>query len=786
MVRHGVGNSTKYIWKCEAVCMNASIAEIILENDRNDYRFESFCCAICSKEHGVEFLPTSQTWDRGRDGRTGTQSRKSHRNLLCATQSHEVDAKVEADLLRITATSTPEHLIYCSSQRLSENRIDDITKIVKRHVPSGSLTVYGAIQIGHLAEKYSAVFEKFYHAEIDSIRTAFERNPEEDESRTGLRLALITVGAEGAANLRETILLRSALEVLAQQGATNAAGIAKQISEDLGLPRALSPAGINDILIDEIKKGRVKSSQEEFELTESGREHLKHLPTAATEFLLQGRTVVREKIENLIGFTLAEVQFEQMWSTLLDFLSGLFYQSGLTVIRAINTFLGEDSASAGQNLRELIDEGCRRAAVVAASTPDSQILLETAIRDTLIERDGPAFNWLTSVCERFVVLCCLGLEATTGEQIKKTLISNRLVLDSDIVLTYLCRFGLEHAAVSDLLNRWLELGGKILLAPVVMEEVAYHAWISENDFRETRYLFGKLRSEERSRYIRNAFVSAFHGTTTVLSQWDLFIDQFKGDSAGDYHKIQNRLRMRLRAEVLPDAYDENLSAEITDYLIRRDNETDLSGLDEDAQYKKTRDGRLLASLAAARSSSAGLPEYSNFLLLSSSRALRKAERKFSDRLGGEPKIVLNRASLAYLLSLVPGVKLGADSLRRALFDFGIRAKFPDDEHRALRIIRGAEAHDLHWAERDLLQAQLNKSIQIEAGKRGIREESLRQQFIAGTDPNLSAELVSNALQSLAKDTITERQLQEAKNKIKRLEEQLHLTQTASGAISKKS
>jgi hypothetical protein len=50
--------------------MNAGIAQLLLETDRNDYRFESFCCAVCSKEHGVEFLPTSKTYDLGRDGRS--------------------------------------------------------------------------------------------------------------------------------------------------------------------------------------------------------------------------------------------------------------------------------------------------------------------------------------------------------------------------------------------------------------------------------------------------------------------------------------------------------------------------------------------------------------------------------------------------------------------------------------------------------------------------------------------------------------------------------------------
>lgn len=316
--------------------MNSAIAEIIIETDRNDYRFEAFCCATCSKEHGIEFLPTSQTWDRGRDGRTGGKSSKSHRNLLCATQNRDVDAKVEADLLRVTATSSPEHLVYCSSQRLSEDKADEITTIVKRHVPSGSLTVYGSIQLGHLAEKHSEIFLKFYHGEIASIRAALERKPQDDEARIGLRLALVTIGSEDAAKLRQALLRRAVLDCMAEDSILTADVIAKQISDDLGLPRPLGGGSVADILVQESKAGRVESGPKGFKLSDVGRQQLQSFPPAATEFLLQGRTVIREKIESLIGYKVADLQFEQLWSTLLDFLSALFYQNGLGVIKAID------------------------------------------------------------------------------------------------------------------------------------------------------------------------------------------------------------------------------------------------------------------------------------------------------------------------------------------------------------------------------------------------------------------------------------------------------------------
>ena len=140
--------------------MYAAVAEIIIENEKNDYRFEIFTREICEQHEGIDFVPTSQSWDRGRDARSTTAGKGSHRNLICATLNRDVNAKVEADLLRVTATSSPDRLIYCSSQKLSEQKVDEINKLVKRHVPSGSVLILGGIQLGALGEKYGRYFRE--------------------------------------------------------------------------------------------------------------------------------------------------------------------------------------------------------------------------------------------------------------------------------------------------------------------------------------------------------------------------------------------------------------------------------------------------------------------------------------------------------------------------------------------------------------------------------------------------------------------------------------------------
>jgi hypothetical protein len=151
-----------------------------------------------------------------------------------------VNAEAQADLLRVTASSSPDRLVYCSSQKLSEDKVDEITKLIKRHVPSGSALVLGGIQLGALAEKYADIFEKHCHAEVQAIRSTILTAPSGDGTTTrGLRLALIAFGSDEAAALRHEILRTSVLEFFGDGKTHTIRQITEIFSMDLGLPRPL-------------------------------------------------------------------------------------------------------------------------------------------------------------------------------------------------------------------------------------------------------------------------------------------------------------------------------------------------------------------------------------------------------------------------------------------------------------------------------------------------------------------------------------------------------------------
>ena len=134
--------------------MLPSFAAPILEAETNSTRFENFCREVFEQIERRPLVPTSTTYDRGRDARAMGASKGSHPAILCATLNRDIDAKVDRDLRRVAETSEPDRIIYCSSQKLSEDKIDELSFEIRKIVPAScSVLLVGSIQLSNLAEK---------------------------------------------------------------------------------------------------------------------------------------------------------------------------------------------------------------------------------------------------------------------------------------------------------------------------------------------------------------------------------------------------------------------------------------------------------------------------------------------------------------------------------------------------------------------------------------------------------------------------------------------------------
>jgi hypothetical protein len=231
----------------------------------------------------------------------------------------------------------------------------------------------------------------------------------------------------------------------------------------------------------------------------------------------------------------------------------------------------------------------------------------------------------------------------------------------------------------------------------------------------------------------------------------------------------------LQAETLPEAYDSALQKAIFEYLctlVSAHKKVKVEELEQKDIGKAQRDGKLLASIAHARSAKARAAADHVIVLLSSSPRLRKADIRFRTSLG-EPQAVMSLGTLSYLLSMIPEIGLGAGALRRALFDFGETGRLPDTERLALRVIRATGNFDIPWARRRTLQTHLEANLHKEARQRGVRLSQVREDFEGGKDTARSAQLILEAVRSIAFTDKTSEELGEAKRTIAELETDVH-------------
>jgi len=555
--------------------------------------------------------------------------------------------------------------------------------------------------------------------------------------------------------------------------------IAARLSSDLGLPKPLGESYVASILQAAALQGLTNSKTGIWELTVAGAKEARSVSPEAALEVLAGRQIVREALERLIGKKISHSQYDLIWSTLLDFLSEYFYTSGLAIISAVRAVLGEATKGVPvkSSLEKLIEEGAKKVGAHIA-TPELRSQVEQAIKDVFTERTGPAFDWLSRLCERFVALCALGLESTSSDEIRGVLTRNRLVLDTDIVLTSLCESEPDHQAARELITRFREIGGKVVLSSSVLEEVAYHAWIADREFRESVALFGKLGPDDLRKYLRNTFVRAFFlygwNHEAKLEHWEPYISQFRGQTPHDHSKLLRILQTNLLAERLPDLVDEALKSDVTAYMkesAARARGLSVGQLGGDELGKADTDGKVIGSIGAARENLRQQGSQDTIVLLTSSGRLRRADQQFRARLGA-PNSVISPAALSYLLSLMPGVNLGLSTLRRALFEFRDTGRLPDTQRLALKVLKSTGLYEVPWANRGTLEEHLNSELRKEAEKAGQKVEVVRERFVSG-DPTINpAQLLLNAVKDMAVTDKREEELLAAQRRISELEAQI--------------
>lgn len=765
------------------VALLPNVVDTLLATETNAIRFERVCGALYSAANQIVIVSTSRTYDRGRDGRSVSTPAQGHNVevVICATLAEDLDDKLERDLKRLRDTTAAKHVVYCTAHSLTEHACDAMSARIKSMLPGVvSATVLGRMQLADLGMQYEEVIRKNYLAEMHEIEQTFLQVPQQGEpERVALRLALITQTGDDARELRQRLLRRLVLEALKAQGELTAAAIGSSISQQLHLGTVVNVGFVEGTLQQLREQGLVEFDGELAKLNLEGLNEATAIPKEAPKRFLEGRAAIRTAINILSGHTLTDDHYDRVWNTVMDGLAELFYSQGETMVSMVRSISGDNAGAKAPIERTHLDALGRSVAPLFASQTQGEEVGQ-ALVDMFSEPGTPAFEWLMHLCAVYVMVCSLGLEARSGKAATDALRQLAMVVDTDIALSLLCDGEINAPFVQQLVRGWRAAGGTLLLAKPVLEEVAYHAWIAEQEFRWVKNRIAKIEDGEAYHVIANAFVRTFRKYVrdgTKIGQWHKYIGQYRGNKEYDYGNVLDMLREEYGFEELQAGkVDRKFAREVGAFVHRqlaKDKGRAPEDLDYKAQDKCRRDGLLLSDIKASRDAARGGPGR-KCLVVSSSRYLRLAAGKFKRTLG-PPDGVLMPGALGCLLTLIPGTHIGMKALRGVLFDTRIAAKMTSVEGYAYRLIAASGEYEVPWSKRGTLRRELGERFLADAKATGQRKSDVRDQVMRSQDPEYSARLISEALSAMAIAPDEKAELEGLRREVRELRAELRAT-----------
>ncbi len=763
--------------------MKSYFYQTILKNESNDTRFEKFCIDLCNKQNNIFLVPTSKSWDLGRDARE-VLSGKKHPTYLCSTLNKDINSKVKQDIQRLRDTSDVDSLIYCCTQELSEHAIEKLkTEIQEMLSKTITIDFLGQIQLAKLSEEYEDIFKKYYGQDLQSIIDMLKSSERGTETvqQKGLRLALATFASDDATNLRKNLLNKIVIDILSLKSDLSVRDLAKIISDDFHLPKSIDKEYLDNVLKEIERDGLVLQKNGKWALTDDGSKEAKTLSAETIDHLLEGKKVIFNAIKELTGYDLIEDQANRVWEVFKDSLTEIFYSNGLSIVNMINAFITEQEIKDNQTeFYTLVEEMAARVSS-QFSHADQAEEIKQAIVDIFCDRTSDAFQWLTSISLAFISICALGLEGTSASEIHRILKRTKVVIDTDLLITLLCEAEPDHENLHGLFKRWKAIGGEVYVAYSVLEEAAHHAWISENDYQETYKLFKSLNDgHDLHRYIMNAFVRSFKLIANGkydYKHWNMYINQYRGVSNKDYSKILEICRDDFGFNILGegDEKQSNFKIIVQDYLVNmRKNPKITKELMRRIQDKSERDARILASILQFRVSESKKGSDNTMSLITSSTLFRKADMKFRDKIG-LPESILLVSAFSYLISLLPGAKLTIKGLKSVLFDFSARAKVLPNELMAMRVLKSSAQYDFPFSKRAslrrTLEGQLRKNAEMHGSTLEKESEAFQKPSSSDEDIKSVAETISKALDGISEESISEEQLRKTIQEKNKLQEE---------------
>lgn len=775
------------------------LAKAVIENESNSVRFENFCNEVIGKYAGITILPTSVSWDMGRDGRAIT---RDHSVATATSLRGDVDAKMVGDLQRMLPDlTTPARLYFCTSEYRSGYAIANLERTLRDLCPAGVTPfALGLKELVELGTRWPTSFLKFYTADYAELVTTLQsgQNATAETQDEALRLALSLFDNPDSAQLREGSYRTLILRVLQLKGACTVRELSSSASTLLRLGRPLPEVSLDSRLPKMIADGLIERVGVRYDTTPKGKDEIHNIDASIATQIIVGRNAMRAAYNRELGWDISEPHFERIWLNLRQSLSDLFFRRGREMVQLVGAIIaadstqltldGGDTTDGGSNGTEreaksdffFLDELADRVASTS-SNQAQQGELKQATKDLFLMRTGAAFEWLVHACANYVTLCSLGVEELTAKALANALANVDLILDTDVALSLLCCGESLHEGAKAAVERWPTLGARIYISEAVLREVAHHAWIAEQDYAAVESWVPGTRGD-RLRLIGNAFARAFAEMLArkqvKKNQWNKFIKTYKGRSQDEYANVASAIFSKYKGTatlIKSEPQDHGLRSDV-DYFLREYAERTLNGRPlRIARDKAARDAETYAAMVTHLRRARQSKAEASVFLVSSHHRLTDVERKFQR--AGERYIVLSLSSIIYLLSLIPNVSVSFGAMEALLFGDGTLRMGADVDRMILRVISLSVENDLPWAHRPhLIQRVKELAIKEAHILRGERTSDPAEaiDLVLSTDegPKHLALLIAKSMDELALESKPEQENRVLRAKLQQMEEEL--------------
>ncbi len=648
---------------------NVSDISKALQDDSNWPHFQRFATDLLGKALNLNLVSSELGNDLGRDAQWLSPRTGDLDGVVCVAIRNTAKAaiaKFHQDFNRLIKTGLPNHVVMASNFPIEEAEASEFRQWCRaRTEQRPRIEVFGLARLATAAANHTDIFIEYYEADLLSLRHRLLGADDATPVRlNGLRIALATQFNEDGVALRDSLIDACVLLSLSKtQDWMSSHQLCVEVGRQLQLPNKVVPELIELSVQRHAAAERVSRVASSVRIEPPGAERLQELDNYSTTdartmregFCAEVTRRLSQDLVRRIGDRLPEI-----WVRLQELLVDAFWSRSLEVCNRILELSNRPPLPELFGVRAF--EPFIAELFATDESMDSVKELANAVVEVVLDRTGIVRQSMLNTVVKFVALCSIGIHPEAYEEVNAKLQKWLMLLDTHVLISWLCTGEADHDALCALIESWKRLGRRIAVPEPVLEETAYHAWRSNE---EAKGLPGDRGRTAKTYFAETAFLRTFllqeRGQFSP-GRWRAFMTKFGGETKTDTSAIEEELKTRQITAIKISSSESPGPRVHRGPVVRPTVRLSKEGEGE-IELKPIWDRRLIeiATMCKRQQEQQG----GGVVVVSDSGALRAA---METRLPRDRVAVKSAASVGFAMAMLPGSSLSLAHLRELLFD----------------------------------------------------------------------------------------------------------------------